>query len=72
MLETKILITPLLEAGFSQRELISLYARAERARGAGAALDGHLDHLQLCLRKMIEVYGPNDEYYAWLNSISSK
>lgn len=72
MLKTKIFITPLLEAGFSQRELISLYTRAERARGAGAELDGHLDHLQLSLRRMIEAHGPTEEYYAWLNSISSK
>jgi hypothetical protein len=72
MLETKILIIPSLEADFSQRELISLYGRAERARGAGAALDAHLDHLQLCLRRMIEAHGPNDEYHAWLNLISSK
>ncbi len=71
-MQTKILITPLLEAGFSQRELISLYGRAERARGAGAEIDGHLDHLQLSLRRMIEAHGPTEDYHTWLSSISSK
>ena len=72
MLEIKIIIRPLLEAGFSQRELINLYERAERARGAGSALDAHLDHLQLCLRRMIEAHGPTDEYRTWINSTASK
>lgn len=72
MVTTKIVMEPLVKAGFSQRELISLHQRMELARGAGSAIDAHLDHLQLCLQKMIEAYGPTDEYYAWLNSISSK
>jgi len=72
MLTTKIVIIPLEQEGFSQRELIGLHERAERVRGAGSALDAHLDHLQLCLRKMIEAYGPTDEYHTWLNSASSK